>query len=297
MPYKLLLVILSINVCITCLAPTESEAGKAIPINLFNIGNSIGEGEAADGIIGVRQHDVVWSTGYNPNDIVVSLNERFKAADPTGYYENNAARDTDFNQAVSGSEMDDFVDQVNAVIAAADQTPSGRTGDRPGSLRARSPEPLPLSGGGGAALAAVARGGGRRARSPGREPGGALRQRPRDAASERHLPAARPDDRRPELSRGPASGAPDRRGGRPGRRRCRVAAGECHRPADAAGGHCRADGAVRGDDHPTEGKDKGSARDPQTSKRAVERCDECHGGSSFPTPKYAHGECTVGYSL
>jgi len=128
LPYNLLLAVLSINLWFTYLAPTESEAGRAIPINLFNIGNSIGEGEAADGIIGVRQHDVVWSTGYNPNDIVVSLNERFEAADPAGYYENSAVRDADFNQAVSGSEMDDFVDQVNAVIAATDQTPSGRTG-------------------------------------------------------------------------------------------------------------------------------------------------------------------------
>ena len=128
LPYKLLLVILSINLCITCLAATESEAGKAIPINLFNIGNSIGEGEAADGVIGVRQHERVWSTGYDLNDIVISLNERFKAADPTGYYENNPARDADFNQAVSGSQMDDFVDQANEVLAAADQMPAGRAG-------------------------------------------------------------------------------------------------------------------------------------------------------------------------
>ncbi|MBT8363732.1 MAG: hypothetical protein KJP23_03440 [Deltaproteobacteria bacterium] len=128
MPYKLLLAILSINVCITCLATTESEAGKAIPLNLFNIGNSIGEGEAADGTIGEKQHDTVWSTGYNRKDIVVSLNERFEAADPTGYYENNAARDAVFNHAVSGSEMDDFVDQANEVIAAIDQTPSRRAG-------------------------------------------------------------------------------------------------------------------------------------------------------------------------
>ena len=106
LPYKLLLAVMSINIWFTCLAPPESEAGRAIPINLFNIGNSIGEGEAADGIIGVKQHDVVWSTGYNLNDIVVSLNERFEAADPAGYFENNAARDTDFNQAVSGSEFD-----------------------------------------------------------------------------------------------------------------------------------------------------------------------------------------------
>ena len=128
LPYKLFLAILSIYVCITCLAQTESEAGKAIPINLFNIGNSIGEGEAADGTIGEKQHDTVWSTGYNRKDIVFSLNERFEAADPTGYYENNAARDAVFNHAVSGSEMDDFVDQANEVIAAIDQTPSRRAG-------------------------------------------------------------------------------------------------------------------------------------------------------------------------
>lgn len=126
--YKLLLAVLSISVCIACPAPTEAEAGRAVPINMFNIGNSIGEGEAADGIIGVRQHDAVWSTGYNLNDIVVSLNERFEAADPTGYYENSAARDADFNQAVSGAEMDDFADQANEVIAAAAQTPAGRAG-------------------------------------------------------------------------------------------------------------------------------------------------------------------------
>ena len=128
LPYKLLLAVVSINVCFTCLAPTASEAGKAIPINLFNIGNSIGEGEAADGIIGVKQHEVVWSTGYNLNDSVVSLNERFETVDPAGYYENSAARDADFNQALSGSEMDDFVDQVNEVVAAAHRTPAGRAG-------------------------------------------------------------------------------------------------------------------------------------------------------------------------
>ena len=112
----------------TCLVPNESEAGRTIPVNFFNIGDSIGEGEAADGVIGVRQHERVWSTGYDLNDIVISLNERFKAADPTGYYENNPARDGDFNQAVSGSQMDDFVDQANEVIAAAFRMPAGRAG-------------------------------------------------------------------------------------------------------------------------------------------------------------------------
>ncbi len=127
-PYSLRLAVCSIIVGITCLAPLASEADRAVPINLFNIGNSIGEGEAADGMIGIKQHDVVWSTGYDSNDIVISLNERFKAANPTGYYENNAFRDGDFNQAVSGSQMDDFVDQANEVLAAADRMPYGRAG-------------------------------------------------------------------------------------------------------------------------------------------------------------------------
>ena len=70
-----------------------AESGKLVPLNLFNIGDSIGEGEAADGTIGEVQHDTVWSTGYNPNDIVYSLNERFEDSCPTIYCENNADRD------------------------------------------------------------------------------------------------------------------------------------------------------------------------------------------------------------
>lgn len=96
------LAVLRFTVCIYCLVPIGAEAGSATPINLFNIGDSIGEGVAADGTIGEKQRDAVWSTGYDPNDIVISLNERFEATDPTGYFENNAARDADFNQAVSG---------------------------------------------------------------------------------------------------------------------------------------------------------------------------------------------------
>jgi hypothetical protein len=46
------------------------------PLNLFNIGNSIGEGIAADDTIGSTHHETVWSTGYDPADPVYSLNEQ-----------------------------------------------------------------------------------------------------------------------------------------------------------------------------------------------------------------------------
>jgi len=103
-------------------------AGKPVPSNLFNIGDSIGEGEAADDFIGVKRHGSVWSTGYDSGDIVFSLNERFESIDPAGYYENNPARDAIFNWANSGSEMDDFADQAGKIIAAAAATPSGKAG-------------------------------------------------------------------------------------------------------------------------------------------------------------------------
>ena len=98
------------------------------PSNLFNIGNSIGEGEAADNVIGNLNHGTVWSTGYEFADIVYSLNERFEDIDPTGYYENNGSRDPIFNRAVSGSVMDDFLIQANEIVAAAAATPSGTAG-------------------------------------------------------------------------------------------------------------------------------------------------------------------------
>ena len=44
-------------------AARSTQADMPVPLNLFNIGDSIGEGEAADGIIGVTNHDRVWSTG------------------------------------------------------------------------------------------------------------------------------------------------------------------------------------------------------------------------------------------
>ncbi|MFZ0134547.1 MAG: SGNH/GDSL hydrolase family protein [Desulfobacterales bacterium] len=92
------------------------------PLNQFTIGDSIGEGEAADGTIGGLHHEVVWATGYAA-DIVSSLNERFAASEPGGYFENNADGDATFNQAVSGAEMADFEAQANAVAAAAAANP------------------------------------------------------------------------------------------------------------------------------------------------------------------------------
>lgn len=104
------------------------EAMPLAPLNQFNIGDSIGEGEAADGTIGESHHETVWSTGYDAGDTVYSLNERFEATDPEGYYENNADRDSTFNVAVSGATMADFVTQANEVVNKAANTPSGKAG-------------------------------------------------------------------------------------------------------------------------------------------------------------------------
>jgi lysophospholipase L1-like esterase len=103
-------------------------AGKPVPSNLFNIGDSIGEGEAADGVVGGKRHGSVWSTGYDPEDIAFSLNERFERLDPAGYYENNSSRDAVFNHADSGSKMDDFAEQSEKIISAAALTPLGKAG-------------------------------------------------------------------------------------------------------------------------------------------------------------------------
>ena len=48
------------------------------PANQFNIGDSIGVGEAADDTIFSDNPESVWSTGYAQNDGVQSLNERSK---------------------------------------------------------------------------------------------------------------------------------------------------------------------------------------------------------------------------
>lgn len=100
----------------------------SVPLNQFNIGDSIGEGEAANGTIGSINHQTVWSTGYNGSDSVNSLNERFEATDAAAYYENNSSRDATFNNAISGSVMADFAPQAQAVAASMAGTPQGTAG-------------------------------------------------------------------------------------------------------------------------------------------------------------------------
>ena len=99
-----------------------------VPMNQFNIGDSIGEGEAADDTIGSINHQTVWSTGFDVGDSVNAMNERFEAIDPVAYTENNASRDDAFNQAISGSVMADFVSQAQAVANAANTLPDGSAG-------------------------------------------------------------------------------------------------------------------------------------------------------------------------
>jgi hypothetical protein len=98
------------------------------PDNQFNIGDSIGEGEAADGTIGEAHHETVWSTGYAGGDSVDSFNERLEQIDTPGYYENTNARDSVFNHAVSGAVMADFVTQAQAVVSNTAQLPGGAAG-------------------------------------------------------------------------------------------------------------------------------------------------------------------------
>ncbi len=98
----------------------------SVPGNQFNIGDSIGEGEAANGTIGEPHHETVWSTGYNGADSVNSLNERFELGAAADYYENNASRDPLFNHAQSGAVIADFAAQAQAIVTASAMTPSGK---------------------------------------------------------------------------------------------------------------------------------------------------------------------------
>ena len=91
-------------------------SGVQFPVNQFNIGDSIGEGESADGTIGSIHHETVWSTGYDMADSVNSLNERFEYTNEVDYYENDAVRDALFNHAFSGALMADFASQASAVV-------------------------------------------------------------------------------------------------------------------------------------------------------------------------------------
>ena len=99
-----------------------------VPANQFNVGDSIGEGEAADGTIGEAHHETVWSTGYLSGDVVNSLNERLEAQDGSAYYENDASRDPTFNHAVTGSVMADFAGQAAAIVSAAAGVPTASAG-------------------------------------------------------------------------------------------------------------------------------------------------------------------------
>ena len=101
---------------------------STVPANQFNIGDSIGEGEAADGTLSEAHHETVWSTGYAAGDYVNSVNERFEFEDGAVYYENNALRDDIFNHALSGAVMADFPAQAAEVVASAGGAPTGGAG-------------------------------------------------------------------------------------------------------------------------------------------------------------------------
>ena len=112
-----------------CDASCMLESSAVVPANQFNIGDSIGEGEAADGTIGEAHHETVWSTGYNGGDSVNSLNERFEYTNATDYYENNTSRDPVFNHAVSGDVMADFFIQAEEIVNAVNSsTPPDEAG-------------------------------------------------------------------------------------------------------------------------------------------------------------------------
>jgi hypothetical protein len=111
------------------IADGMAPAFAGVPANQFNIGDSIGVAEASDGSIGQAHPETVWSTGYNASDNVATLNERLEVLSPTTYYENNEARNSVLNHAVSGDVMADFVTQAQGVINASSQVPGGEAGD------------------------------------------------------------------------------------------------------------------------------------------------------------------------
>jgi cysteine-rich repeat protein len=103
-----------------CDGDCNVETTESIPINQYNIGDSIGEGEAADGSIGEAHHDIVWSTGYNTTDTALTMNERFEASDPDAYNENSVTMDGRYNKAISGAVMADFASQAGSVVSEAE---------------------------------------------------------------------------------------------------------------------------------------------------------------------------------
>lgn len=114
-------------IAILCIARQPAEAAT-VPENLFNIGDSIGEGEAVNDAIGSHHHDAVWSTGYNQNDIVYSFNERFAGSCPAWFEQNQSKLDHIFNQAVTGADMYDFAGQAAKVISSAASTQAKKAG-------------------------------------------------------------------------------------------------------------------------------------------------------------------------
>lgn len=103
-------------------------AEKLVPVNLFNIGDSIGEAEAADNVVGSHHHNKVWSTGFDGSDSIYSFNERFGDKCPARFQKNDATMDWSFNQAITGSVMSDFADQASRVTNSVKQTDAAKAG-------------------------------------------------------------------------------------------------------------------------------------------------------------------------
>ncbi len=99
-----------------------------VPSNQFNIGDSIGVGEAASDDLFEAHPETVWSTGYASADSVESLNERLEEMSNVAYYENNENRDAVFNKAFSGAVMADFQTQAEQVVSSAASTPNQDAG-------------------------------------------------------------------------------------------------------------------------------------------------------------------------
>ena len=118
----------SILICVVAASPQSVYPAGRAPLNLFNIGDSIGVGEAANNTIGAENRGSVWSTGYDGADVVDSLNERFEQRCPADYIENDNSTETIYNHAVSGADMADFASQAASVISAAGATAQGEAG-------------------------------------------------------------------------------------------------------------------------------------------------------------------------
>ena len=122
---KILVVLVS---CFLCFVYATPHSQELVPENIFHIGDSIGEAEAANGIAGTHHHENVWATGFDPDDQVQSFNERFNASCPTVFEENSEEKDTIFNQAESGANMRDFASQAQKIVQKAALTIKGTAG-------------------------------------------------------------------------------------------------------------------------------------------------------------------------